>query len=107
MEQPVEGLMSNVSLVTQRPAAVSPVQLQSVASAGGHPCQAPAITCLPVQAVAAVLTTPAPEDSRHNDNALRCEGNTELQAVGNGPNASQQRVLVVVLQLAHKLPQQL
>ena len=108
MEQPVEGLTLDVSLAPQRPAAVSPVeQQQSVACVGGHLSQVLAITCLPVQAVAAALTTPAPEDNRHNDIALRCEGNTELQAVGNALKASQQRVLVVVLQLAHKLPQQL
>ncbi len=108
MEQPVEGLTLDVSLAPQRPAAVSPVeQQQSVACVGGHLSQVLAITCLPVQAVAAALTTPAPEDNRHNDIALRCEGNTELQAVGNALKASQQRVLVVVLQLAHKLLQQL
>ena len=107
MEQPVEGLTLDVSLAPQRHAAVSPVeQQQSVACVGGHLSQVLAITCLPVQAVAAALTTPALEDNRHNDIALRCEGNTELQAVGNALKASQQRVLVVVLQLAHKLPQQ-
>ena len=52
------------------------VQLQFVASAGGQPSQAPAITCLPTQAMAAALTTPTVEDSRQNDIALRCEGNT-------------------------------
>lgn len=107
MEQPVEGLTLDVSLAPQRHAAVSPVeQQQSVACVGGHLSQVLAITCLPVQAVAAALTTPALEDNRHNDIALRCEGNTELQAVGNALKASQQRVLVVVLQLSHKLPQQ-
>lgn len=93
MEQQAAGLTSDVSLVTQRPAAVSPVvPLQSVASAGGHPSQASAITCLPTQAMAAALTTPTAEDRRHNDIALRCEGNTELQAVGSTPQASQQRL---------------
>ena len=93
MEQQGDGLTSDVRLVTQRPAAVSPVvPLQSVASAGGHPSQAPAITCLPIQAPAAALTTPALEDSKHNDIALRCDGNTKLQAAGIGPGASQQRL---------------
>ncbi len=93
MEQPAGSLMSEVSLATQTPAAVSPlVQLQSVASAGKHPSRAPAITCSPIQAMAAALTTPAAGESRHNDAALRCDGNTHVQAVGSVPDASQQRL---------------
>ena len=89
MEQQADGHTSDVSLVTQTHAAVSPVvQLQSDACAGGHPSQAPAITCLPIQATAAALTTPAPEDSKHKYIALRCDGNTKLQAAGIGPDAS-------------------
>ncbi len=97
MEQQADGLTLEVDLATQTPAVVKQVaylvrQLQSVASAGGHPSQAPANTCLQIQAMAAALTTPAPGESRHNDATLRCDGNTHVQAVGNTPDASQQRL---------------
>ena len=97
MEQQADGLTLEVDLATQTPAGVKQVaslvrQLQSVASAGGHPSQAPANTCLQIQAMAAALTTPAPGESRHNDATLRCDGNTHVQAVGNTPDASQQRL---------------
>ena len=93
MEQQADGLMPNVSLATQKPAAVAPVmQLQSVASADDNLSQAPAITCLSIQAMAAAVTTPAPGESRHNDAAPRCDGNTHVQAIGSAPDASQQRL---------------
>ena len=98
MEQQADSLASEVNRATQTPAGVEQAastvkQLQSVASAGGLCYQAPAMPCLAIQPGRGLaLTTTAAGGSRHNDAALHCDGNTDEQAVGTVPVASQQRL---------------
>ena len=98
MEQQADSLTSEVNRATQAPAGVEQAastvkQLQSVASAGGLCYQAPAMPCLAIQPGRGLaLTTTAAGGSRHNDAALHCDGNTDEQAVGTVPDASQQRL---------------
>ena len=98
MEQQADGIASEVNCATRTPAVVEqaapPVkQLQSVASAGGHSSQAHAMPCLAIQPGRGLaLTTAAAGGSMHNDAALHCDGNTDEQAVGTVPVASQQRL---------------